>query len=172
MPSRPAMTLWRASRRGPAWSASTPSRSASGAISGSQSWTPVSASATAAAIRIVSKVGKLQGFVTSWSSFLRSPIWISSEGVAVFSVLRRPAGLLTRLRLSLPGVGGWRPGQDLAEGHLPQEALWRLQGVPGHRDGLHSSPEAVGQATQKGLKISEPGSVGVLLMIKRSGLKY
>lgn len=66
------------------------------------------------------------------SSSLRSSVWISDEGLAVLSVLRRPTRLLTRLHLSLSGVGGWRPGQDLAEGHLPQEVIRRLQGVPGH----------------------------------------
>ena len=88
-------------------------------------------------------------------STLRSSVRISSEGLAVFPVLRWPTGLLARLHLSLTGVGGWRPGQNLAEGHLPQEAIRRLQGVPGRWDGLYSSSEAVGQTTEKGPHLTD-----------------
>lgn len=81
----------------------------------------------------------------------RSSVWIPDEGLAVFPVLRRPPRLLARLHLSLPGVGRWRQGQDLAEGLFPQEAVRRLQGGSGHRYGIRTRSEAVGQTTQKGL---------------------
>lgn len=78
---------------------------------------------------------------------LRSSIRLSYEGLAVFSVLRRQACRPTRHHLSLPGVGGWGPGQDLAEGHFPQEVIWGFQGVPRHWDGVCTCSEAVGQTT-------------------------
>lgn len=77
-------------------------------------------------IRIPSEVNSLPVLSLPSSVFLRSSIRISYEGMAVFHDLRRPAGLFTRLHLSLPGVGGWRPDQDLAEGDLSQEVIWRL----------------------------------------------
>lgn len=59
-------------------------------------------------------------------SVLRSAVRLAPQGLAVLPVLGQPAGLPPCLHLSLAGVGGRRPGQDLAEGHLPQEAVWRL----------------------------------------------
>lgn len=87
---------------------------------------------------------------SSSSSSFSSSLRLSSEGLAVFSVLCRSAGQLTRLRLPLAGVGGREPGQNVAEGLLPQEVIWRLQGVSGHRHRLRTCSEAMGQKTKKG----------------------
>lgn len=64
----------------------------------------------------------------SFFSFPRASLWLAHGGVAVFFLLHRASFRPPFFHFTVTGGGGWERSEDLAEGHLPQEAFLRIQG--------------------------------------------
>lgn len=83
-------------------------------------------------------------------SFSRASLWLAHGGVAVFFLLHRASFRPPFFHFTVTGGGGWERGEDLAEGHLPQEAFLRIQGDLRQQHEFLSGTETVVQKDGQG----------------------